>query len=161
MNETPRRRTVKRFEPPPWERVYFEELQRDKQEAQKPSEPARVAGPKDAELLERQPATEEPLSQSEHKTHPEDPRIEVMLMQLSAEEPSPSEALWKVGLLTGIFLTSLGGMLIVWGAIGLVRTSGSGIAGVTGGSILIGLGVIFVGLAGWIMMRSLKQRGAR
>ncbi len=144
MNDTPERRTAKRFKPPPWERARIEELQRVRQEAREETE-----------------ITETPVSTPERVMSPEDPRIAAMIMQLSVEEPAPSKVLWKVGALSAVLLASIGVMLVVWGVIATARTASAGIAGVTGGAILIGFGTAFVGSAGWIIIRSLKQRGVR
>ncbi|MDP2400729.1 MAG: hypothetical protein Q8M66_02010 [Actinomycetota bacterium] len=178
MTRTPDKRPAKQFEPPPWERSQFEELQKSRRaeedDAHIEQEISRIT--EDSETNARTELSAQsaavvtaassdavPITPAPPVSEPTDvdPAVLEMLVKLSAEEPPPSEAIWKVGLLSSLTVASLGVMMLVWGIIGLVSAASESPAGRMGGVILMTFGAGFIGLAAWMTNRSLKQRGER
>ncbi len=170
MGQTPDNYRPKKFEPPPWERAQFEELERSRAEAREEEELAAAL----SELEVQATPEESPDSEAAPEIVPEDtagagesgprqdpltdPRIEAMFLELSVSEQKAGADLWKIGLFGSLVLACIGAMLLVWGVVAAVRTSGSG--GMVGASVLIAFGTGFVALAAWMTIRSLRQRGA-
>jgi hypothetical protein len=179
MDDRPNRRPPNSFEPPPWERAQFEELERRREEARQEDELATALAAQDAVPVQAAQAEEEapavaPQSEATAQTAPppvatanpgadppagiDDKAVEAMLLQLRAEEPAHDESLWKVSLAFSGFSAVIGSILLVWGAAALMRT-GSSAAGMIGGAILLAFGGLFVGIGAWLAARSLKERG--
>lgn len=165
MTHAPDKRPPKQFEPPPWERPQFEELQKarraEQDDAQISEEISRIAEPEAVPTAPTPQAVPTATTKPASGPKDEDPAVIEMLARLSAEEPPPSDAIWRVGLLSSLIVASLGVMMLVWGIIGLASTASQSPAGRMGGVILMTFGVGFIGLAAWMTDRSLKQRGER
>lgn len=167
----PARREAKHFEPPPWEREAFEELERKRAEkaaveaAAQPVQPAtgepgapvgaQAAGPAPTEAVDeaqRQPP-------AERANGIDETRVAEMLAELSKEEPASYEGLWKAAIAAAIVLGAVGAVLVVWSMAAFVGARRSGPVGVTGGAILLLFGAGFVAAAWWLTVRTLRQRG--
>ncbi|MDP2183395.1 MAG: hypothetical protein Q8K99_12605 [Actinomycetota bacterium] len=160
MDDSPGRREASKFEPPPWEREQFEELQRLRTEEER--------GPEAEEPQAAVPDREQPGEVAEsaavaavakEKPTVDEAETERMLAILSVEEPPTHRGFWRIGLAASAFLVVLGGVLMIWGIVGLMRTIDSGPAGVLGGSIMITMGAGFISIGAWTAYRSLQQRG--
>lgn len=89
-------------------------------------------------------------------------QVEMMLMQLAAEEPSSDRAIaWVTGF-AALLVGPLGLVMVVWGMAGMVKAdvaeANAGLAR-TVAAILLSFGVMFVALAMWLVYRLLKRRG--
>lgn len=176
MMDISNKREAGQFEPPPWEREQFEELQRRRQEQDRleqasehvaapveqtpivepqPNMAAREDEASPEEVVSKEPQTESPP----RETGADDKMMAAMLLQLQAEEPARNEALWKIGIVFSIGAIAIGLVLLVWGFVAMVRTGSLGATGVVGSTILMAFGGLFVGLGIWTAVRSLKQRG--
>ncbi len=164
---TPPRREAKRFEPPPWELAAFEELERKK------AEEAAVASHTDVVEQDLEPRTQAPA-----QPEPAAPAVEgesqavladdekldetmvlEMMARLSAEEPKLHDTTWKIELAAGVLAGVVGLVMTVWGVAALVKTKGSGTTGALGSLTLMAFGIGFVAMAGWTIVRTLRQRG--
>lgn len=165
MGDSPGRREAGKFEPPPWEREQFEELQRLRAEQESVQR---------AEETEEQTPVPEVSEESARAERPEagagavidgpgvdESEAERMLTMLSIEEPPAHRGFWRFGVAASAFLAVVGGVLMIWGIVGLMRTIGSGPAGVLGGAIMITMGAGLISLGAWTAYRSLQQRGVR
>lgn len=150
MKNPPRRSKAPEFKLPPWE---------------SPVDPAPPAV--EQEETPRQPAmTPGPQTQAQADKEPRRPavvpaQLEGMLVQLSIEEAGSSKELRTVSFLSSLFLGAVGLMMVVWGVVATVRTAQAGIAGATGGLILMVFGGGFIGIAAWTAIRYSKRRGER
>jgi len=156
MSEESQRRQPRHFQPPPWE------------EAPQTSETKHSGADQDASS--KSMATEAPTEDkkiladvlsAKEKVAVEEPRLAELFARFSAEEASPNQQLWRAGVLSALLLGSIGTMMLVWGAVATARTAQAGVAGMTGGAILVGFGMSFIGFSVWAIIRSLKQRGER
>ena len=86
-------------------------------------------------------------------------KVTEMLAELSAEEPSSYDGLWKAAIASAILLGAIGAVLIVWSMAAIVGARRSGAVGLTGGLILLFFGAGFVTGALWLTVRTLRQRG--
>ncbi len=152
-----RKQGPKPFEPPPWEREAFEELQRLR-EAQRGSEVPGVAVPA---------ATEEAAperTEAEAKASPRDKKIDPkvldgLLAELAAEEAQSAVDLGYVGIVSGALLAAIGALLVIWGAAGFAGARQSGMIGITAAGGLGVFGVLFTAIGGWLLYREFKKRG--
>jgi hypothetical protein len=169
---TPPRREVKRFEPPPWERDAFDELERKKTEEQseaKEAEPQQESSPgtrdelntpePTAERDEAVEGTEAPVQPPEEAAELDEKQVLEMMADLAAEEPRIHEMTWKPALFSALVVGAFGVVMVVWGIAAMVKTRGAGLVGVAGAIVLLGFGFGFVVLALWITVRTLRQRG--
>lgn len=179
---TPERREAKQFEPPPWEREAFEELERkraDQEVGQRPPVDQAAAGatqaPPDApeREVERGPVSEAAVGQGVAAGRAAQPgsedapvgptldeaRVTEMLAGLSAEEPRSAEGLWRAAIGSAIVLGAIGVVLVVWAIAAIVSARRSGAVGLTGGLILLFFGAGFVAGALWLTVRTLRQQG--
>ncbi|MDZ4168397.1 MAG: hypothetical protein U1E26_01910 [Coriobacteriia bacterium] len=160
------RREPKRFEPPPWERDAFEELQlRRAVEPDQAPEAAGAAGaPEAAEVVvvveptASSPEPEAPATRS----GPSDAEVTELLAGLAAQEPDVAAPAVQVTIGASIVLLPIGVMMLFWGMAALAKAAsaqaGAGVAR-TGAAVLIVFGAGFVGSAFWLIYRLLKQRG--
>lgn len=168
------RREAKRFEPPPWEREAFEELQR-KRTTEEP-------GPEQAEPVEREePAEAAPVvgESAGASTAPSETPVErgavsagadgrpaveervvlELLAGLRAEEPSIQPTVQRVSLVSALIVSAIGTVMILWGMAALVGSRASGPIGVFGGAVLLFFGAVAIAGAVWLTVRTLRQRG--
>ncbi len=119
----PERREAKRFEPPPWEREAFEELERRRAEQKAAEQTAaaelEVAAPTQ-KVEAAAPDQETPGAKVEVGPPEGDPRLDEsevaeMLAGLSAEEPREYRSLWRVAMASAIVLGAIGAVLISLG----------------------------------------------
>ena len=137
------------FEPPPWEKDAFEELEKRRAE----SAADEVAEAPSAAI------DEEPAPRAEHGRAPvaEGEMLELLGM-LAEEEPRANREYWRVGAAVGLFLVALGGVLIIWATAAWVSSMRTGVVGTFGGTGLGLFGVFFMSMGVWMMYRTLKQR---
>jgi hypothetical protein len=176
-------REPKRFEPPPWEREAFADLERKREQeaaaAQAPTEPEGAPAepsppvPDDTEAAQSagpgahaggQPADggngDAPAGVGDAGAEPLDERVVIEMMAgLAAEEPSAKTSFFAVGVGSAIVLVAIGGVLMVWGMAALVGARATGWVGQMGGVGLGMFGVFFFGMGVWLLYRTLKQRG--
>jgi hypothetical protein len=50
----------------------------------------------------------------------------------------------------------IGLIILLWGGVGLVR---GGMAGAIGAMVMVGFGLAFAGVGGWMVLNGLRQRG--
>ncbi len=153
MAQGPNRREPRSFEPPPWELEQFERLERERSRREQEAAPEPVTVPVP------EPAGESTVSAGSVPDEADPAELDAMFLALKAEEPPAMEGAWKFGLVSAALVGFIGLMLVVWGAVALARTVGSGPAGVMGAMIMSVMGSMFVALAAWVGVRSLKQRG--
>jgi hypothetical protein len=169
-----KRREPSRFEPPPWEREQFEELSKSRSaetpelaetpaEAQETAEPDGEAHAGEAE----KPATAEvPESVSVAADRADagspavDPnKVEMMMLNLRAEEPRVEEAYWRIATALG-GVCSLGGLVItVWGFAAMTTLHGGGGFGALLASLVVMAGLGFIGVGVWLIVRAFRQQG--
>lgn len=173
MVEEANRKQPKEFEPPPWEQDQFDELARRREELQKETElDEALAAMAVSQAQQKQESSEEreveeaageegePKESGGSGENAVDAKLmESMLTQLKMEEPANDPSLWKVSVALSSVSILIGLMLVVWGVAALVRNTGEA-TGVIGGAILLLFGGFFIGLGGWMAVRSLKERGA-
>lgn len=169
MTPDPERREARRFEPPPWERDRFEELEK-RTRAEDQSSEQRVAPatePKtgqDTEEVEKRSTESDPGSgdgagSGSSREGSSADEVEAMLIALRSEEPKALEGAWKLGMAASVFVTTLGLMLVIWGSVAMARAASAGAAGVMGSAIMGVMGALFAALGVWLGVRSLRQRG--
>jgi len=162
MGEPSGRREPKRFEPPPWERDQFEQLEKKRSEHEAPTTDAEGTPGGEGQPTE---TGERPQGTARHESGPApeaelDPvMLDEMMFQLRAEEPSATSGLWKVGLAAAAVMLAVGAVMMVWGIVALRTTKGAGATGTMGASILLLFGGVFVAITVWTAIRSYRQRG--
>jgi hypothetical protein len=82
--------------------------------------------------------------------------VALMMLELKAQEPAALEGAWKVALASGAVVGLVGLVIGIWGAVGIARL---GSAGTVVGMVLIGFGLAFAGIGGWLVFSALRQRG--
>lgn len=172
------RREPKQFEPPPWERDAFEELQRRREE-----EGATAVGDEcpTAEEEGGRPTEDVDAAVSKPVTRPEqdasaatgnvppqgsvgsdelnESMVEAMLLQLAAEEPREDRAISTVQLWVSIALYGLAVPLIIWGMAALVGARETGMTGMVSGFVLLVFGAGSIAGAIYLTVKSLQKRG--
>ncbi len=180
------RRDRRSFEPPPWERDQYEEL--DQQAGKKTEEsggegaaPAAQAPVADAPAAAAAP-TAIPAEAGGGTTRlspadvPEvvpanrrggagpggdeiDPAQMAELMAgLKSEEPTAS-GFWKLGLAVAAGMVVLGAVMMVWGIVGLMATRGAGQVGWMAAAVLISFGIGFIAVGAWFAYKNLQKQG--
>ena len=86
----------------------------------------------------------------------DDKQVELMMLELKAEEPPALEGAWKVATASGAVVALVGIVIGIWGAAAIARL---GQAGLLGGIVLVTFGLAFVGIGGWRVYGALRQRG--
>jgi hypothetical protein len=167
------KRAPKPFEPPPWEKDAFEELEKrrvdDASELQATNEPQVAVEPQAVEPGPVVPVVPAPAAAGMHvatadagveatEPLPEAEMLELMA-RLAEEEPKPGQAYWLAGAAVGLFLVALGGVLLIWATAAFVGSMRTGVIGKFGGTGLGVFGVFFVSTGVWMLYRTLKQRG--
>ncbi len=172
----PQRKEPSRFEPPPWEKEAFEELERRKAAGEERSEavvPATEEPAADVPLEKRVPeVTKTPgdcgtdgsgVAAEQGKpngaTLPVEAVLIEMLSELRDEEPSSQNVIHGISIGVAIALLALGAVLVIWGMAGIVGSRFTGTIGLAGGAVLLTFGAGFVALALWLVTRTLRQRG--
>jgi uncharacterized membrane protein len=167
------RRDKPTFEPPPWERDQFEELAKQKAEAEQAqaeedaalaaslaalAEPVAEEAPAPAEVAETREAQ---TDQVEGVEKPElDPKhVEVLMMGLRSEEPRPEEAYWKISMFAGVTSALIGLVVTTWGVVALATPKQPGIGPFMLVTMLLVFGVGFMAGGAWVVFNSLRQRG--
>lgn len=183
------RREPKRFEPPPWEKDAFDEMERRRREAEEEERraAAALAEPQAQRAAARQEEQEEVAASSELKEPRQDkvasrggagesaagtPGVDVqkperidqaqltaMLAELAAEEPRDDKTISSVTLVVSIAIFALGAMMIMWGMAAFVAAKGAGSQGTIAGSVLFLFGAGFIGGAIYLAVKSLQKRG--
>ena len=178
------RREARQFEPPPWERAEFDRLARERAEDEAAqaavaavAEAAQAASTPDMELAQAAPAdapvlavAAEPAEVTEAQVvtadepaakpaGPDPAKVTELMAGLAAEEPSAHGAYWKASVAAGTIVVVLGVMFVTWGVVALVRSRGSGVAGVFGGSVLVMFGGGFVVGGLYVVLKNLRQQG--
>ena len=180
------RREAKKFEPPPWERDQFDQLERQRAEreavAAREAEAARAQAEADAawaaaeaaaaaEDADTRPASEAPLAADAAVPQvaevpaagghaaTDERQVERMLAELAAEEPASARSYWKTNVIVGSGLVIFGSVFLIWGIAGLVAAKGAGVAGMLGGTVMLifGAGFVFGGM--YVVVKNLRQRG--
>jgi hypothetical protein len=177
---TPPRREARQFEPPPWERDQFERNKREIAEREAAAQEARakVVAEEEAALVAQQMADaataeasagagaartlgEGAAAQPETpapKAEIDEKQVAMMMLGLRAEEPPALEGAWVVNLVAGGVVALIGFASAIWGVTALAR-KGLPAAGTLGGVILLGFGLGFLGVGGWLVFKALRQRG--
>jgi len=182
----PPRREPRRFEPPPWEKAQFEKHAREQAERERAEREARAAaqesapdegaaGEADGAVADASSETaagvsaglvnrSEPEGQSAaSKTRAaeeqlDDSQIEMLMLNLRAEESERLGTVWVVGLTAGVVVGLVGTATVVWGTAALLNRK-LGQIGTNGGMVLVVFGLSFIVIGGWAIYRSLRQRG--
>jgi uncharacterized membrane protein len=166
------KREARQFEPPPWEREQFEELERQRQ-ARQPAEapePAEAAAPEPAQVAAEPVAVTAaggpeptaampaggPGEAAEAPEGPSDERVQAMLLQLAAEEPTVRADVKVVGTGASIALMLVGVSMLAFAFVGFLRTRGSA-QGAIGSLILLVIGVMIAVVGVWLGMRVTKR----
>lgn len=163
------RREARRFEPPPWEKGQFEELERRRAEEHADLELDEALADLDSRPLEPEEAGDQaPLDDAPRNVQaaggsapsgPDDAAVAAMLAQLAAEEPGGERSYWKAGVAVAVLLGALGFVLVVWGIAGMLSARRSGQVGLAGGTGLIVIGGLFIGACVWVVTSNLRKRG--
>jgi hypothetical protein len=166
------RREKPTFEPPPWERDQFEELAKQKREADEAQQLA--AADSAAEGLSTEAVAEElPAAAAEPEPQageaseevgaekPElDPKhVEMLMMGLRSEEPRPDEAYWKVTIGAGVASALIGLLVTTWGLVALATPKRPGAGPMLFVTLLLVFGLGFIAGGAWVIFNSLRQRG--
>jgi Tfp pilus assembly protein FimV len=184
----PERRPPKPFEPPPWEKAQFEELERRKAEEAARAAQAAAEARAAQEAAEAQPQVAEDaatgaaaqvaepvIAADTVKSVPKAPitpgeerltqagvserQFEAMLIGLRTEEPPIGRGLWKISLVAGVFVLVVGLVLAIWGSVALMAARKTGATGALGGMVLLFFGVGFAGVGVWLAFRTLREQG--
>lgn len=161
FQQEPPRREPRRFEPPPWEKELFEQQERERAELERQEREA-VA---ETVTEEKPPTTSETVSaaqpgspeQSPPKGQLDQKQVELMFVELRAEEPDPLARVWVVNAAAGAVLALIGLSVVAWGATALSKHLGT--TGTLGGMVMVVFGLAFVGIGGWLVFKGLRQRG--
>ncbi len=165
------RNTPAPFEPPPWEKEQFEELARKRAASKNDADTDKAVRSLETEAISAKtapavgPESVSPAAGGPEARGPVEkirelpPGADALLAQLKASEPDVGSGLWKTGLVFTAIAGVVGLVLLVWGVTGLFTIKETGAAGVTGGSIMIFFGLFFVGVAVWLAVRIMRQRG--
>ena len=168
------RRDKPTFEPPPWERDQFEELAKQKAEAEQAQAEADAAlaasrsrtgragrrgGPgadRGGRSTGRHRRTE---WQGVEKPELDPKHVEVLMMGLRSEEPRPEEAYWKISMFAGVTSALIGLVVTTWGVVALATPKQPGIGPFMLVTMLLVFGVGFMAGGAWVVFNSLRQRG--
>ncbi len=168
------RRDKPTFEPPPWEQDRFEELARQKREAElaaaqaEPNAPAVETeaaavplAPLVSELVEvvYAEADEERAAGEGEKPELDPKHVEVLMMGLRSEEPRPEEAYWKISMAAGITSALIGLVVTTWGVVAFATPKQGGAGSLLLVTMLLFFGLGFMAGGVWVVFRSLRQRG--
>lgn len=174
-------RNPKAFEPPPWEKEAFEDLQRLRaaQQEAEACEAAvledevssvRPAGklPAEEETVIAEPVSAGKVETGEQEVPPsgsakddklDQATLNKLLAELAAEEAQAAREMGFIGVIAEVLLVIAGVLLMVWGVAALAGTRQSGWIGVTAGGGLGLFGASFIGVGGWLLYKDLKKRG--
>jgi len=83
-------------------------------------------------------------------------QVELMMLELKAEEPPVLRGAWKVSLGAGVVVGLIGIVVGVWGIVAIARL---GSAGAFGGMVLVAFGLAFVGIGGWLVFGAMREQG--
>lgn len=179
------RRERKQFEPPPWEKDQFEEMERQRAEQAPPVDldavlpqvtPAQALAADAVAVPDvRQAAT--PSAEAPAKPAPaagavaagegasvsakpllDERRVSAMLVELAAQEPDLSKVVMAPALVLSFISVAIGAVLLLWGMVMLVR-GGANTLGVVGGAGVGIFGAMFIGAGIWLVARTLRRRG--
>lgn len=164
------RRQPRSFEVPPWEQEAFDKLQQEQPEQTEPPQEEAEATPVDLAALipevtpavtGEEPGTQEPepVADSETRDEVDHARMTEMLAKLAAEEPSVGKGFWKVAVASSLLLAVIGVTMVVWGTVATAKTRAAGGAGVAGGLLLTAVGAAFAGIAVFVAVKTLRDRG--
>jgi|GEM_PF-1148806 len=164
------RNTPKPFEPPPWEKDQFEDLARKRvvkqddmaieqalQSLENTVAPEKAVVPAKHEERAQSPTGESVERGPKEKELP--PQTEMLLSQLKQQEPRTNDSLWKIGLVFALIVGIIGLVLTVWGVTGIIAGRENGATAFVGGSIMIFFGLLFVSMAAWLSVRTMRQQG--
>lgn len=154
------RREPNRFEPPPWERDAFEEIskRRDAEQADEELTEAAEVLLGEEKPAEAVPAPVAPAPQAQVPAVDE-ARVQAMLAQLAATERTSGKTVLRVSMGSAAVVGLVGLLLVAWGVAAIAGSSKSGQVGTIGGAVLLLFGALFFGVAVWIVVRTLRQRG--
>ncbi len=166
------RRQARQFEPPPWERDKFDELKRSRAEEEPVPEGADAGSLPPGEVVLDAP----PLGAFDTAPTPgasggseiagiDEERLDTMMFELRAEEPSARQAGWQLRVAVAVFLLIVGTVMILWGMVALVKVTRIEaeqrmLAGLVSLAFLI-FGAGFIGLSGWLGYQVYQQRGVQ
>lgn len=176
------RKEPKRFEPPPWEREAFDEIQRRRAEQDADVEIAEaVAGlGKEEAQGEAEAVKDEPGGQAAQagevgeRVEPhatplarpvreapqlDEQQVTAMLLELAVTEKQSHKRFERLNLVLMALTAAIGAVLVVWGGAALSRAKQMGQVGVLGGLGLMFFGALFFGVAVWMAVRQLRQQG--
>lgn len=173
--KAPKRREAKRFEPPPWERDAFEELQRGTASENQPApeetpsqegddeqggpKPTREMGPESKTPVDlKRTVLGKPIATKEVGALDEKQVLE-MMAHLAEQEPDLYEKAWKPAIASSLIVLAIGAVMTVWGVAAMVKTRSAGLTGVASSLVLLVFGLGFVAVAAWLIVRTLRQRG--
>ena len=172
--ESPRRE-ARKFEPPPWEKDLSEQPAREQSEQAMPGvEPsggdtadrkweAQTAPPaaRAAEVsnqVRRGTASGEGPAVAPAEKPVDEQMVARMLIELRAEEPAGLEGAWVVNAAAGFVLVLVGIMAGIWSATALAKP-GMGTIGFLAALSLLALGLGFLGVGVWLVVKALRQQG--
>lgn len=174
------RKEPKRFEPPPWEREAFDEIQRRRaeqdadveiaeavaglgSEAQGEVEAATAPGGQAAQAGEAaakaEPEATPPARPARETPKLDEQRVNAMLLELAVTERQSHKSFERLNLVLMAVTAAIGVVLAVWGGAALSRAKQIGQVGVLGGLGLMFFGALFFGVAAWMAVRQLRQQG--
>ncbi len=181
------RREPKQFEPPPWERDAFEQLEQAKQaeaedaaraaaeqaareaeaaEAARAAEATRAAESESAENAAPAPAVvaatpAEASAEDGESNGPDEAQLTEMMAGLRAEEPTSMQSYGAIAIALSVFTGLVGVVMLIWAMAMFVSANarGTGRVGTVSGSIVAFFGALFIGLSVWVAVRTLRQRG--
>jgi hypothetical protein len=175
------KREARRFEPPPWERDRFDELERARQEREaetaagtpvetgadsrvtappldsvaRAAEPVR-AGPVEAPRGEPQPRKGTAEAREGAPRVVPDAHVDAMLVQLKAEEPGVEAHGRTVSIFSAALMMFMGVCMLAWGGIAGALAKGQ-IAGAIGALIVFVMGGLFAGTGLWLGLRATRR----
>lgn len=182
MKRTPERRDPKRFEPPPWEREQFDQLEQKREReseedsvfAEAPTSPedaavrAEAAVEKSGAPVESSSPTESPGTEvtgqadagKSEVVSPDGLTEQQMLLLLKAEEPPASRAVVTAATIVSAIVVVFGAVLMIWGIVAYVATRGAADPrGTWGSATMIFFGMLFMGLGVYQGYKTMQKRG--
>jgi hypothetical protein len=168
------RREKPTFEPPPWEKDRFDDLAKQRQEAEaaqklleveEPVEPS----PEAAEALAEEPlgvaeqpepeADEEQAEAGEAKPELDPKHVELLMMGLRSEEPRAEDTYWKITTAAGVASALIGLLLTTGGLVAMATPKRPGAGPMLFVTLLMLFGIGFIVGGVWVVINALRQRG--
>jgi hypothetical protein len=173
FEEFARERAQREAQAAPAEPTASEELVSAIAESAKGQETAPEAGQELAPAADAAPAAQQAAPVQEAAQTAAAPvineaHLDAMLVRLASEEPKTDKQVAAVKYGVGLFVGAVGAVVLIWGVAGMTKASAvasqagapaTAKSAIWAGAILTVFGVGLVSAAGWLVVRTLRERG--